>query len=125
MEGYVRGYEQGFADAPEIDIHNVPFDANNGNLSGNFAAKDGAIAVCGEDEIFFLWEKNIYQMKGQVFTCQPNFSCASILSPSVTATSRILSNLTTDLEEYKKLYVRLDDGKKNPWTKPAKNIEKQ
>ncbi|ERJ80187.1 hypothetical protein HMPREF1987_02046 [Peptostreptococcaceae bacterium oral taxon 113 str. W5053] len=62
MEGYVRGYEQGFADAPGIDIHNVPFDANNGNLSGNFAAKDGAIAVCGEDEIFFLWEKNIYRM---------------------------------------------------------------
>lgn len=34
-------------------------------------------------------------------------------------------NLTTDLEEYKKLYVRLDDGKKSPWAKPAKNIEKQ
>lgn len=60
--GYAIGYEKGFSDAPGIGIKNPVFDSKNGNLSGNYASELGAIAANGEDEVFFIFEDNIYRM---------------------------------------------------------------
>ena len=51
--GYAGGYEQGFSDAPGITIRGASFDAASGNLPGNLAAENGAIAVRSEDDVFF------------------------------------------------------------------------
>ncbi|MDR0841687.1 MAG: DUF5050 domain-containing protein [Christensenellaceae bacterium] len=60
--GYASGYEKGFSDAPGIGIEGASFVSELGNLSGNLTAGNGAIAARSEDEIFFLFEKNIYRM---------------------------------------------------------------
>lgn len=60
--GYADGYGQGFSDAPGIGIAGAPFDARNGNLSGNLAAEGGAVAACSEDSVFFLLDEGIFQM---------------------------------------------------------------
>lgn len=60
--GFSNGFRQGFSDAPGIGIRSASFDAGNGNLSGNFAAKGGAIAVSGEDAEFFIFEGDICSM---------------------------------------------------------------
>ena len=60
--GYVIGYEKGFSDAPGIGINNPVFDSKSGNLSGNYASELGAIVANGENEVFFIFKDNIYQM---------------------------------------------------------------
>lgn len=62
LEGYIYGYEKGFSDSPGIGIDGASFDSEMGNLSGNLAQENGAIAACSETEIFFLYEGSIYRM---------------------------------------------------------------
>ena len=60
--GYKSGYEKGFSDAPAIGIGGAAFAPESGNLSGNLAGENGAMAAYSEDEIFFLHEGSIYRM---------------------------------------------------------------
>ncbi|NLJ70054.1 MAG: DUF5050 domain-containing protein [Clostridiaceae bacterium] len=60
--GYAIGYEKGFSDAPGIGIKNPVFDSKSGNLSGNYTSELGAIATNSEDEVFYIFEDNIYRM---------------------------------------------------------------
>ena len=60
--GYAIGYEKGFSDAPGIGIKNPVYDSKSGNLSGNYTSELGAIATNSEDEVFYIFENNIYRM---------------------------------------------------------------
>ena len=77
--GYSDGFEQGFSDAPGIGMHGISLDAHDGNLPGNNAAKCGAIAVSGEESIYFLSEDNLYRM-------DPYTSGTQLLTSAVGAT---------------------------------------
>ena len=61
-KGYVYGYEKGFVDAPGIGIRGSSFNPVNGNLFGNMNLEKGAITAFSNDEVFFVYENNIYQM---------------------------------------------------------------
>lgn len=69
--GYTSGYEKGYSDAPGIGIDGASFDPEFGNLSGNLAGEDGAIAVRSEEEVFFLHEGTIYRMNPYTESVQP------------------------------------------------------
>lgn len=60
--GYIAGYRQGESDAVGIGISEMAFDAENGNLSGNYIARSGPIAAYSEDKVFFVQGENVYQM---------------------------------------------------------------
>lgn len=62
VAGLSRGFEQGFSDAPGIGLRSATLDARSGNLSGNYSAAGGAIAVCGEDAVFFFSGENLCRM---------------------------------------------------------------
>lgn len=61
-KGYVYGYEKGFIDAPGIGISGSSFNPVNGNLFGNMNLEKGAITAFSNDEVFFVYESNIFQM---------------------------------------------------------------
>lgn len=60
--GYADGYGRGLSDAPGIGIAGAPFDAHNGNLSGNLGAEGGPLAAYSEDSVFFLLDEGVFQM---------------------------------------------------------------
>lgn len=61
-KGYSEGYEQGVVDAPGIGIRSGRTDPHNGNLSGNYNINEGSVAARSEDEIFYVWEGDIFRM---------------------------------------------------------------
>lgn len=60
--GFPAGFEQGLSDAPGIGLREAALGAHSGNLSGNYAAEGGAVAVSGGGRVFFVLDGSVRQM---------------------------------------------------------------
>ena len=60
--GFLKGFDQGYLDAPGIGLNPVSAERNNGNLSGNFIVEDGPIAVYDGEYVYFLTAESLCRM---------------------------------------------------------------
>lgn len=58
--GYHSGYEAGFLAAPDWSLPEIPFDARNGNLTGNM--NNGGFVARSEDAIIYLCDNALFAM---------------------------------------------------------------
>lgn len=60
--GYRDGYDQGVSDAPGIGIETAVLPAGTGNYAGNRNSKEGAFAVMGENDLFYICDSRVFRM---------------------------------------------------------------